>query len=232
MTSKDDLAERLRLLDVSVMSDVLDEAGLPDQVLAPVLRPLDPGRRLAGIALCAAGRAKARSATTFGNLSPYELERRMPAGGVLVLDTGADDGCAPVGGFMAATFKASGCAGLVVNGAVRDALELLELGLPTFIRSHSPANASRRWQLTEIDAPVSMPGARGTAVTVNPGDFILGDIDGLVVIPRQFAEQLIEDGERLQAIEQTIREEIQSGATREKAFAHHSRFSHIRPVAT
>jgi 4-hydroxy-4-methyl-2-oxoglutarate aldolase len=232
MNPEHSLTERLMRLDTSVMSDVLDEAGLPNQSLAHFLRPLDPLKRLAGPALCATGRPIARGARkdASGAISMYELERRMSPGKVLVVDAGSEQVGATIGGFMAATFKAKGCHGLVVNGAVRDALELIDFGLPTFFRFHSPANASRRWELAEVDTPVAMPGMGGSMVIVHPGDFLLGDIDGLVVIPRRFAPQLIEDAQTLQRIEQAIRDAISAGATREEAFARNPRFAHVRPV--
>ena len=160
----------------------------------------------------------------------YELERQMTPGRVLVIDASGEKYGAAVGGFMAATFKARGCIGLVVNGAVRDGLELIDLGLPAFVRFHTPANSARRWELASVGAPISMPGLGGAAVAVRPGDFVLGDFDGVMVIPGEHAPQLIEDAERLQEIERVIREQIKAGATREEAFARNPRFAHIRRI--
>jgi regulator of RNase E activity RraA len=231
MNPQETLIARLARIDTSVMSDVLDEAGLPRQALSHELRPLDSRSRVAGVALCAAGRPVIAKGAGGGNPpSMYELERQMTPGRVLVIDASAEKYAATVGGFMAATFKAKGCAGLVVHGAVRDGLELVELGLPAFVRSLTPANSARRWELASVEAPISMPGLDGEAVRVRPGDLVLGDFDGVVVIPHEHATQLIEDAERLQEIERTIREEIKAGATREEAFARNPRFAHIRAV--
>lgn len=230
MRNDEALVARLVKLDSSVMSDVLDGAGLPNQALAHFLRPLDPKARLAGVAFCATGRPIVAGGPKSA-LSMYELERRVGPGMVLVVDAAQEPVGAVIGGFMAATFKARGCTGMVVNGAVRDALELVELSLPTFTRFASPVNGGKRWELTGVDVPVALPALGEGSVTVSPGDFILGDLDGLVVMPRRFVPSLIEDGERLQAIEQAIRDEIRGGATREEAFARHPRFAHIRRVA-
>jgi 4-hydroxy-4-methyl-2-oxoglutarate aldolase len=226
------LIDKLARLDTSVMSDVLDEARLQNQTLSSDFRPLDARIKLAGVALCARGRQMIRGAhkTASNAVSSYEIERRMSPGMVLVLDAGSEHVAATVGGFVAATLQAKGCRGLVVNGAIRDAIELQEFQLPTFYRFHSPLNAGRRWELIDLEEPVAMPGIDGIPVLVNPGDLVLGDIDGIVIIPFRHAKQLIEAAEKLQEIERIIRDEIKAGATREEAFARNPRFSHISPI--
>ena len=76
-----------------------------------------------------------------------------------------------------------------------------------------------------------MPGMNGATVSVAPGDLLLGDADGVVVIPLRHADSLIADAERLQAIEEAIRADMKAGNSREEAFAKHPRFAHIRPVS-
>jgi 4-hydroxy-4-methyl-2-oxoglutarate aldolase len=224
------LIDRLQQLDSSVMSDVLDAAGLPKQVLAHYLRPLDLNCKLAGVALCATGRRvdQAAGKPASAAVSGYELERLMTAGKVLVIEAGLERHAAALGGFMAAAFKSSGCRGIVVNGAVRDSRELVDLGLPTFCASVTPVNSAKRWEVTSVEAPLQIPAMDGGFVTVRPGDYLLGDIDGIVVLPSQHAKQLIEDGEVLQRIEEQIRQLIREGATREQAFAKYPRFAHVR----
>jgi len=223
------LKERLAKLDTSVVSDVLDESGLLNQTLCTSFRPLDARLKLCGVALCARGREVVRLRQPApASVSAYEIEREMSAGQVLVLDAGSEKVGAPVGGFVAATLKAKGCAGLLINGAIRDALEINEFELPTFFRFHTPVNASRRWELIDLDVPVFLPGISDVPVTIQPGDLILGDADGIVVVPLRFAEDVIEASERLQEIERAIREEIKAGATREEAFSRNPRFNHIK----
>jgi 4-hydroxy-4-methyl-2-oxoglutarate aldolase len=224
-----ELVDRLARMETAVMSDVLDEAGFPNQVLAPSLRPVDPRAKLAGVALCIRGDHvfKASRAPLEPRPSGYELERRMRPGLVGVIDAGSQRSGALIGGFVAATLKAKGCRGLVINGGVRDNLEIAELGLPTFSAFASPINASRRWEVVEVDCPLAMPGAAGIPVTVHPGDLMLGDYDGVVVVPSAFAEPLIVAAERLDEIEQVIKREIAQGADRETALARNPRFKHI-----
>jgi regulator of RNase E activity RraA len=227
------LIARLAKLETAGFSDVLDEMGYPGQVLASDLRPLDAERRLAGIALCVRGENRVVTQTPVPpeqQLSPYELERRMKPGLVAVIDAGGQNVGATIGGFVATSLKSNGCQGLVTNGGVRDSREIVAVGLPTFCRFVTPVNASRRWSIAEVGQPVHLPGIGGGTVAVRPGDYLLGDADGLVVIPAEIAALAIEAAETLDAIERTITQGIRDGGTREQLFKLHPRFAHIRRV--
>jgi regulator of RNase E activity RraA len=82
----------------------------------------------------------------------------------------------------------------------------------------------------EIDRPVRLPGVDGL-VTVAPGDYLLGDADGVVVVPARHAAQIVEAAETLEEIEAVIRDEIAAGASREEALGRHARFAHVAAVA-
>jgi regulator of RNase E activity RraA len=225
------LITRLARLETAGFSDVLDEMGYPEQVLASDLRPLDPERRLAGMALCVRGENRVVTQTPVPpdqQLSPYELERQMEPGLVAVIDAGGHSVGATIGGFVATSLKSRGCQGLVTNGGVRDSREILAVGLPTFCRFVTPVNASRRWTIAEVGRPVHLPGISGGSVTVRPGDYLLGDADGIVVIPANIAVAAIDAAETLDAIERTITQGIREGGTREQLFKLHPRFAHIR----
>ena len=227
----DALITRLANLETAGMSDVLDEMGYPGQVLASDIRPLDATLRMAGLALCVRGenRVVTQSAPpATGQISAYELERRMRPGLIAVIDAGGHQVGAVIGGFMATALKANGCRGLVTNGGVRDTREIAAVGLPTFCRFTTPVNASRRWRIASIDEPVHLPGIGGTTVDVSPNDFVLGDADGVLVIPAAIAAHAIDAAEQLARIEGTITQGIRAGGTREELFAKHPRFAHIR----
>jgi regulator of RNase E activity RraA len=225
------LIARLAKLETAGFSDVLDEMGYPNQVLASDLRPLDPERRLAGIAFSVRGENRVVTQTPTPpeqQFSPYELERQMKPGLVAVIDAGGQSVGATIGGFVATSLKSNGCQGLVTNGGVRDSREIVAVGLPTFCRFVTPVNASRRWMIAEVGQPVHLPGIGGGSVAVRPGDYLLGDADGIVVIPAEIAVAAIEAAETLDTIEKTITQGIRDGATRERLFELHPRFAHIR----
>ena len=224
------LIERLAKLETAGLSDVLDEMGYSNQVLASSLRPLDNERRLAGIAFCVRGENRVVTQSQTAQqppFSPYEIERAMQPGLVAVIDAGAQNAGAMIGGFVATSLKSKGCQGLVTNGGVRDSREIVAVGLPTFCTFVTPVNASRRWSITEVGQPVHLPGIGGGTVAIRPGDFMLGDADGVVVIPLEIAVAAIEAAETLDAIEKTITQGIRDGGTREQLFKLHPRFAHI-----
>lgn len=227
---QDELTARLANLETAGMSDVLDEMGYPNQVLASEIRPLDPAQRMAGVALPVRGenRVVTQSTSSSPPMSAYELERRMRSGLIAVIDAGGQQVGAVIGGFMATALKASGCRGVVTNGGVRDTREIIGVGLPTFCRFATPVNASRRWRIASIDEPVNLPGIGGTSVSIAPNDFLLGDADGVMVIPADIAAAAIDAAEQLARIEGTITQGIRSGGTREELFAKHPRFAHIQ----
>jgi len=232
-TKRNELITRLAALDTAGMSDVLDEMGFGHQVLSSGLRPLDPSTRIAGIALCVRGENRVVTQSVpsaAASISPYELERRMERGRVAMIDAGGHDVGAVLGGFMATSLKRNGCHGVVTNGGVRDSREIVDVGLPTFCSFVTPVNASRRWRIVAVDEPIHLAAIGGGSVAVRCADYILGDADGVLVIPAEIAESAISAAEQLAQIEGTITQGIRAGGTREQLFAQHPRFAHIRRV--
>ncbi len=228
MTSSSELVVRLRNLSASAVSDVLDRCGYPDLSVASAIAPLVRTTKIVGIAACFEGvseddpKQDGRPA-----ISGFEIDRRMSANAVLVIAMNGHRASAAVGGLMALSAKRRGCAGFVVDGGVRDAPEIVELGLPTFCRYVTPLNASGRWRLTRAEGGIALAGQAAANVNVSPGDFIIGDGDGLMVIPQAIAADVIGWTERLPEIEQAIVRKIEAGASREEPFAQHPRFAHI-----
>lgn len=226
-----DSLERLAKLDTGLISDVLDEAGWPMHALDVSLRPVTPGARLVGRAACIRGEAIVAGRHAPTALPGDAIEAIAVPGSIIVISTGGYRDAAPVGGLFCSSLMGQGATGLLTDGAVRDSVELAEMGFPVFSAALSPVNASRRWRFAEADVPVPMPGIGGTTLTVHPGDLILGDNDGVVVIPGRHALQVIEDAEQLKRIEAEIVAAMRSGMTRASAFAAHPRFAHVRLLA-
>jgi 4-hydroxy-4-methyl-2-oxoglutarate aldolase len=229
MTATDALVARLARLETGQVSDVLDEAGLPNQVLASSLFALAPGARFAGRAACLRGEPIISAKHVVPALPPEALEQAATPGSVIVMATGGFVAGACIGGFVAYSLKREGAVGFVTDGAVRDADEIRELGFPVVTGAVTPTNGARRWRLVEAGRPVTLPGQTGVPVVVNPGDLILADGDGVVVVPADGAEQIIADSEELQRIERAIGEGLRAGGTRPAVFKANPRFAHIRP---
>lgn len=225
-----DLVARLASLETGQVSDVLDEAGLPHHALSSTLIPLAPGR-FAGRAACAEGAARSAGRNEMPALPGDALEAVTGEGTVLCIATGGFTGGAVLGGFVAYSLQRKGCVGVLTDGAIRDADEIRGYALPCVAGALTPINGSRRWRLTATDVPVTLPGQTGVPVRIAPGDYILGDADGVVVIPAADAQSIIEDAEELARIERAIGEALRAGGERAAVFKEHPRFAHIRPAA-
>lgn len=224
----DELIDRLARLETGQVSDVLDEAGLPDHALSVDILPLAPGQRLVGRAACVRGAPMTQTGNPRTGLPADTLERVATAGSVLVIESGGFTAGALLGGFVAYSLRRSGCTGIVTDGAIRDADEIRSYGMPCYARAVTPLNGSRRWRLVEADVPIALSGQTGPAVRIAPGDLILGDGDGVVVIPQAAAETIIEDAEELARIEGRIGDALRGGDARTAVFKRHPRFAHVR----
>jgi regulator of RNase E activity RraA len=108
------------------------------------------------------------------------------AGDILVVSVQGDTTYAMLGGNISLGMKARGIKGFVIDGAVRDVSELRELAFPTFARGVAVAAADLGGPRGEVNVPIACGG-----VVVNPGDIIVGDEDGVVVVPPDFAEAVL-----------------------------------------
>jgi regulator of RNase E activity RraA len=224
------LVERLKKLSSSVVSDVLDVCDYPHQSLSSNVKPLDRAMRLAGPAICCAGESEvdpAQPTASPAAVSNYEIDRCITPGGIVVIATNGHTTSAVVGGLMCLAFSRRSCGGLVTDGGVRDVLEITELRLPTFCSYATPLNSARRWRLTGMERTIRMLGQTSAEVEIQPGDLMIGDADGVMVIPRSIAANVIGWAERLAAIETTIVAQLEAGKAREAVFSANPRFAHI-----
>ncbi|MDH5539466.1 MAG: RraA family protein [Rhizobacter sp.] len=182
-----DLAN-LRALNAAVLSDVLDSLGLMGQAMKPFMRPLDEGLQLVG---------RARTGLYMpvyehrGGENPYEVEIALVDDlnndDVVVLACdGPTDRIAPWGELLSTASVVRGAAGCVTDGLVRDVRQIREMRFPVFCGGIGPLDTKGRARMVERDVPVSCAG-----VSVRPGDIVFGDVDGVVVIPREHELQVI-----------------------------------------
>jgi regulator of RNase E activity RraA len=221
------LIRRLRRQSTDTFSDVLDIMGLQNQVLRAAIGPLTPGMVLAGPAFCVRGRPidAARPAPPS---APYEVDRDLTPGCVVLVATGGHATSACIGGNVVVSYKVRGCAGLVVDGAVRDGAEMRALRLPIFATHVTPRRPAGRWSVVEHGVPISLPGQSGAEVVVHPGDMIVGDDDGVIVIPRAIVTEVLEAAETLARLDAKVAADIRRGRDREEALRKVDRFGHIR----
>jgi regulator of RNase E activity RraA len=144
------------------------------------------------------------------NLMIHAAMSLAKPGDVIVVDGKGDLSAALMGTIMMTACKQLGIAGVVIDGAVRDTLEIEEMGFPVFAAGANP-NGPTKNCAGRIGHPVSVGG-----VTVNPGDFILGDADGVVVVERGKIESLLPLAAKKVADEAARIEGIRNGDTAAK----------------
>jgi regulator of RNase E activity RraA len=103
------------------------------------------------------------------------------------------------GGVMTATAVGKGIRGAVIDGGIRDTMQILEKNFPVFYRYRIPNGSLGRCQITHYQIPILIDG-----VLIKPGDMVLGDADGVVVVPRDIAYEVLLRAEEIRANEKRI----------------------------
>ncbi len=189
---------RLKALHTATIADVYDEKEWPAPALDPEIgfRTGRPGERLAGFAYTVEG------ALAADRRGPDARKERWvqaaPEGSVAVWSGTNARGTCLFGDGLAGKMHDRGCRGMVADGGYRDHDGLQAMGLPVFARYASPVQSLNRWYVTRTQEPVVLPAAVGGTITVRPGDWILADGDGVVVIG---AEAILEVLDRAEAFE-------------------------------
>jgi 4-hydroxy-4-methyl-2-oxoglutarate aldolase len=195
-------------LYAAVLSDVLDQLGYRHQVLPPHIRPLDD-------ALVLVGRARTGLYRDVYHVprghNPYALEIALiddlQAGDVAVLACGSSGRIAPWGELLTTASRARGAAGCVTDGLVRDIKAIRELGFPVFHGGIGPLDSKGRGEVAAVDVPIECAG-----VTVNPGDLVFGDADGVLVVPQPIVKQALKHALEKVEGEDRTRAELREGA--------------------
>lgn len=162
------------------------------------IKPMVPGWKLVGPAFTVRARPG-------DNLMIYKALEMAEPGDVLVIANDEYETTATWGDLTSLIGKVRGIAGMVTDGLVRDIAGMKEVGLPVFARGLTP-NSPQKDGPGEINVPISCGG-----VIVNPGDIILGDDDGVVVVPKDDAERVIELTRAIVAKEEKTVKAILSG---------------------
>jgi regulator of RNase E activity RraA len=194
----------------AVIADVFDSLGQTPPVLDNTIRPLGaPGAAFAGPAYTIAGESHRWSGG--GDRAKLGAIDGMPPGVVGVWAGGDIRGVCCFGDLLGSAMKARGCAGLVVDGGVRDVSYLRSLGLPMMVRYLTPAQAIGRWRVTARQIPVRVRGALEDWITVHPGDIVVADEDGVIVVPAGQLDVVVQRVSEWSRSESDARREIIAG---------------------
>jgi 4-hydroxy-4-methyl-2-oxoglutarate aldolase len=217
------IRQRYLAVETSNVAHVLDSLNLLDQGLHASFRPFpaDAGK-LAGWAHTILGEMRPY-ATTGGDPDKMQACAHVTPGSVSVWG-GAGTGVCFFGELIALGMKERGCVGALIDGGIRDIGPIGDAGFPVYARYRTPVQSIGRWKVLDHGVPVQLPGATIDAVAVHPGDFILADEDGAIVIPAAMAGRVLDRAEALGAREAEIRRAIASGLSLADAL---TRFGHV-----
>jgi regulator of RNase E activity RraA len=149
--------------------------------------------------------------------------KSMTPGVVQIRDTQGDMSCGQFGEISAAAAAAAGCTGAVIDGSTRDSNYLIDMGFPTFCRFRNPVEAFGRFMAVDYQIPIYVKGIDGQLL-VNPGDFVFGDNDGVVIIPRDMTVKVLEQAEEWFAQEAKSRKAMLDGEDPMEVYERFGRF--------
>src|SRR5580700_2372537 len=203
-----------RELYTPVVGDVLDDLGFTRQFLPQPVQPLREEMKLSGRAMPVVmidvfGKQK----KPFGLLTEA-LDQLEP--GEIYLASGGDMRCAYWGEILTATAKKRGAAGAVINGFHRDTPKVLEQNWPVFSRGRFAQDSAVRTQVTDYRCAIEIG-----QVSVQPGDLVFGDLDGVVIVPKTVEAAVIERALAKARGEKLVRKEIEAGLSSTEAFRKH-----------
>ena len=208
-------AEIAARLYSSVLSDVLDSMGLMAQAMRPFVRPLDESLVLFGAVRT--GLYMPRYHVEPGH-NPYEVEIALiddlrPGEVAVFACDGPTERIAPWGELLTTASMARGAAGCVTDGLVRDVRRIREMRFPVFHGGIGPLDSKGRAEMMAMDVPVACGGVR-----ILPGDYVFGDVDGVVVIPKAAAPEAIRLGLEKVAAEDRTRDMLAAGKRLKEVF--------------
>ena len=212
------MRKRFAAIYTAALADVLDARGFHDQTLPPSIRALAPGTTVAGEAFTVRGAPATTQNYDAAIRKVLRMLGEVPAGHVAVYAC-AHDVSAHLGELSVTSLKSRGVAGCVLDGGCRDVHFVLDEGFPVFCRYVTPEDSTWRWELEETQVPITIGRVR-----IDPGDWIVGDDDGVVVVPARIAEEVLADAEAKAATESEIRAAVRAGMLPLEAYERYGTF--------
>jgi regulator of RNase E activity RraA len=200
------LIARFEKLYTGLISDVLREFVQLDQALPGHLIPLRPERTVAGFAFTV---KSAPNVKITGEMDTRtKMLGELTPDAFVMWDASGDMDATLWGGVMTATAVGLGVRAACVDGGIRDTNQILEKDFPVFYRYRSPNGSLGRCQITHYQIPIKIG-----AALIKPGDLIVGDIDGVIVVPRALIVPVLERAEALRTAEEQIFDWVAQGDT-------------------
>jgi len=196
----------------AVVCDALDKLGLKNQSPRVPIRPLTTTGVLVG-------RCKTTLWAEMAHEDPHPYELELKAvdtcrpDDILIAAAAGSMRSGLWGELLSTAARRSGCVGAIIDGAVRDVVKMTAMNFPVFARGTSPYDSRDRNRVIDIDVPVEIDG-----VIFSPGDLVIADADGIVVVPKAMEAEAIQSAWDKVHAENTVRDAIAHGMTATDAF--------------
>lgn len=201
--------QTLQEAGTAVIADVFDSFGQLPPVFDTSLFPLSTGSKgFIGPAYTVTGESVRWSGGDRAKLGAIDA---MPPGVVAVWAGNDIRGVCCFGDLLATAMQARGCAGIVVDGGIRDSSFLQTLNVPIVTRYRTPAQAIGRWRVSAAQVPVRVRGALEDWIIVNPDDIVVADSDGVIAVPAGRLSAVAQRVAEWSATESQSRGDIQNG---------------------
>jgi len=220
-----ELQARWDKIRIANLYDALDSMGYPNQCLDLSIKPLFPKQHLAGVAVTVRGSRDPRTQEDFkkedGGVNYFQqLKEKVFPGAVVVVETGGEPYTGKFGEMTSWALKQRGTRGMVIDGYIRDCLGLEAIPDYTVCaRGTSPIESAKRWRINAVNIPIAMPGTLTSQIRVDPGDWVVGGPDGVIIVPKEIAMDVLVKAEEIEQREQGMREDLARGMSFEDAYA-------------
>ncbi len=223
----DEMAARYRKCASATIFDVLDRMDMPNQCLSLEIKPLTLEMHVAGPAFTVRGTREPREDHELpqrDKFADWGIFKPMFPGCVVTINAEREDQTGQWGEMMSYAARQAGASGVVIDGGTRDLLGLIRIpGWPMFTRYTSPIESSKRWQAEDLLCPIYMSGTLTRLVRVDPGDWIVGDADGVMVVPQAVAYEALLRAEGVEEREAGTRRDLAAGISIYEVFAKYGR---------
>ncbi len=218
MNKETSISDRLEKCYSGAVYDVLRAMGYPNQALPNTIRPIDIHAKLAGSIYTVSGRYDE-------TMDPHEtllqwtgLLSKAPKGSVVICQPN-DDTLAHMGELSSETLQLRGIRGYIVDGGSRDSAFISRIGFKVFCKYFTPVDVVGRWVADTFAEPIKIGN-----VEIETGDYVMADRDGIVIIPKAIAEEVVKQTEAVLQTESLVRKAILEGVDPQEAYLKYGKF--------
>jgi 4-hydroxy-4-methyl-2-oxoglutarate aldolase len=214
----EDLSPRLAMLYTGVVHDVMRAMGLKDFTLPHTLHPVTVARTIAGPVFTVRGKVSPKAEPHDTLLAWTGFLSKAKSGHVVVIAAN-DDEVAHMGELSGETLMRKGVPGVIADGGCRDVEFLIEMGFPVYARYATPRDIVGYWMVDAMDVPIKIG-----KVAIAPQDYLLADRDGIIVLPRARAPEIVSAAAVAVGTESQIRTAILGGLDPQEAYLKYGKF--------